>query len=41
MVGDQPACYFPHFWGGGPALELAQGLRSVLDAQKAVRPEGH
>jgi hypothetical protein len=41
MVGEQPAFYFTHFWGKGPALELARGLRSVLDAQKAVRPEGH
>jgi hypothetical protein len=41
MVGEQPAYYFTHFWGKGPALELARGLRSVLDAQKAVRPEGH
>jgi hypothetical protein len=41
MVGEQPAFYFSHFWGKGPALELARGLRSVLDAQKAVRPEGH
>jgi hypothetical protein len=41
MVGEQPAYYFTHFWGKGPARELARGLRSVLDAQKAVRPEGH
>jgi Domain of Unknown Function (DUF1259) len=41
MVGEQPAYYFTHFWGNGPARELAQGLRSALDAQKMVRPEGH
>jgi hypothetical protein len=41
MVGEQPAFYFTHFWGKGPAHELARGLRSALDAQKAVRPEGH
>jgi hypothetical protein len=41
MVGEQPAYYFTHFWGKGPARELARGLRSALDAQKAVRPEGH
>jgi Domain of Unknown Function (DUF1259) len=41
MVGEQPAYYFTHFWGKGPARELARGLRTVLDAQKAVRPEGH
>ena len=41
MVGEQPAYYFTHFWGKGPARELARGIRSALDAQKAVRPEGH
>jgi hypothetical protein len=41
MVGEQPAYYFTHFWGRGPARELARGLRSALDAQRAVRPEGH
>jgi hypothetical protein len=41
MVGEQPAYYFTHFWGKGPARDLARGLRSALDAQKAVRPEGH
>jgi hypothetical protein len=41
MVGEQPAYYFTHFWGKGPILALARGLRSVLDAQKAVRREGH
>jgi hypothetical protein len=41
MVGEQPAYYFTHFWGNGPAAELGRGIRSALDAQKAVRPEGH
>jgi Domain of Unknown Function (DUF1259) len=40
MVGEQPAYYFTHFWGKGPASELARGIRSALDAQKMVRPEG-
>jgi hypothetical protein len=35
MLGEQPAFYFVHFWGKGPATELAQGFRRVLDAQKA------
>ena len=35
MVGEQPAFYFVHFWGKGPAAELAQGFRRVLDAQRA------
>jgi hypothetical protein len=41
MVGEQPAYYFTHFWGKGPARELAQGLRSALDAQKAVAQTGN
>ncbi len=41
MVGEQPAYYFTHFWGKGPARELAQGLRSALDAQKAVTKAGN
>ena len=42
MVGEQPAFYFTHFWGKGPARELAQGLRSALDAQNTVaRAGGH
>jgi len=41
MVGERPAYYFTHFWGKGPARDLARGLRSALDAQEAVRPEGH
>jgi Domain of Unknown Function (DUF1259) len=36
MIGEEPAFYFTHFWGKGPAEELAKGLRSALDAQKAV-----
>jgi hypothetical protein len=36
MVGEQPTYYFTHFWGKGPARDLAHGLRSALDAQKAV-----
>jgi Domain of Unknown Function (DUF1259) len=42
MIGEQPSYYFTHFWGVGPARELAQGLRSALDAQSAVaRANGH
>ena len=36
MIGEQPAFYFTHFWGKAPAKDLAQGLRSALDAQKAA-----
>jgi hypothetical protein len=42
MAGEQPAFYFTHFWGKGPAAELAKGLRSALDAQKqAARTGAH
>ncbi|MEO2002888.1 MAG: DUF1259 domain-containing protein [Candidatus Poribacteria bacterium] len=34
MVGEEPAYYFTHFWGKGPAAELARGFRSALDAQR-------
>jgi hypothetical protein len=34
MVGEQPAFYFTHFWGKGPAEELARGLRAALDVQR-------
>jgi hypothetical protein len=40
MVGEQPAFYFTHFWGKGPAVELARGIRSALDAQKEVNGRG-
>jgi hypothetical protein len=37
MVGEQPAFYFTHFWGKGPAAELARGVRSALDAQAKAK----
>ena len=37
MVGEQPAFYFTHFWGKGPARELARSLRAALDAQKSAK----
>lgn len=41
MVGEQPAFYFTHFWGKGPARELAEGLRSALDAQAKASASRH
>lgn len=35
MMGEQPGFYFTHFWGKGPAVELARGFRSALDTQAA------
>jgi hypothetical protein len=40
MVGEQPAFFFTHFWGKGPAGELARGLASALEAQ-AKAGKGH
>jgi len=39
MIGERPAFYFTHFWAKGPAKELAQGIRNVLDAQAAAERE--
>ena len=40
MIGGDPMFYFTHYWGTGPAAELAQAIRSVLDAQEdAARRE--
>jgi hypothetical protein len=36
MVDEQPGFYFTHYWGKGPATELARGFRRALDAQAAV-----
>ncbi len=34
MVGERPAFYFTHFWGKGPARDLAAALHGALDAQR-------
>lgn len=31
MVHEQPRIFFLHYWGTGPAEELARGLRAALD----------
>lgn len=41
MIGEQPAYYFTHFWGKGPAKDLARGLRATIDAQEAARGDRH
>ena len=40
MIGEQPAFYFTHFWGKGPAEKLARGVRAALDAQAKARSGG-
>lgn len=41
MIGEQPAFYFTHFWGKGPAAELAGKVKAALDAQKAASGKMH
>jgi hypothetical protein len=41
MVGEEPAFYFTHFWGKGPAADLAKSFKSALDAQAEVTGKGH
>jgi hypothetical protein len=36
MLDEEPRFFFLHYWGKGPATDLAQGLRSALDAQGAT-----
>jgi len=33
MVGEAPRMLFLHYWGVGPATELARGVRAALDTQ--------
>jgi len=41
MEGESPKVIFLHYWGVGPASELATGIRAALDAQKAVAAPAH
>ena len=34
MEGETPEVIFLHYWGVGPAAELAKGVRAALDTQK-------
>jgi hypothetical protein len=36
MIGEEPSFFFLHYWGKGSTQELAQGVKSALDAQKSV-----
>ncbi|HZZ84920.1 MAG TPA: DUF1259 domain-containing protein [Anaeromyxobacteraceae bacterium] len=38
MAGEQPRILFLHYWGVGPAQDLARGLRAALDRTSA-RPD--
>ena len=35
MLDEEPRFFFLHYWGTGPAADLARGVRSALDAQAA------
>lgn len=37
MIGEQPTIYFMHFWGVGPATQLATGLRAAVDRTNVKR----
>jgi hypothetical protein len=41
MIGEQPPFYFTHFWGNGPAEQLARGVKAALDAQKEAARAGN
>ena len=34
MIGEEPAFFFTHYWGKGPAEELAKGIKAGLEAQR-------
>ncbi len=34
MEGENPRVIFLHYWGVGPAAELAKGVKAALDTQK-------
>jgi hypothetical protein len=37
MTSGEPFFFFTHYWGKGPAKDLAQGFRAALDAQDATK----
>jgi len=37
MTHEEPQYIFLHYWGKGPAADLARGLRSALDTQKSAQ----
>jgi hypothetical protein len=41
MAGEQPAFFFTHFWGKGRAEDLANGIKSALDAQMQAAAGKH
>lgn len=41
MTEEEPQYVFLHYWGKGPAAELARGFKSALDAQKTLQAGGN
>jgi hypothetical protein len=41
MEGESPHVIFLHYWGRGPATQLAQGVKAALDAQSKVGAATH
>ena len=41
MTGERPAFFFTHFWGKGPACDLADAIRGALGAQKQAGAQDH
>ncbi|WAK00280.1 DUF1259 domain-containing protein [Methylobacter sp. YRD-M1] len=39
MRGESPSIVFLHYWGTGPANNLAKGIKSALDTQKTAKPK--
>ena len=37
MIGETPTIYFMHFWGVGPAPQLAAGLKAAVDKTNVQR----
>ena len=38
MTGGQPAVYFLHYWGTGPAEKLASGFKAALNELGKGKP---
>jgi hypothetical protein len=41
MVHEQPRIFFLHYWGVGPAEQLAKGLKAALDQTGKKQPTGN
>ena len=41
MTGETPRMIFLHYWGAGPAADLARGLRAALDQTSTMQSGGH